>query len=79
MHTCTSHTYTPSGTLRPVVSFAVIVMCALCCADVGKTRRLRSAIIQNSHNPVWNQRAIVYVADEADDLTLEVKVKQKGT
>jgi len=41
---------------------------------VGKTRRLRSPIIQNSHNPVWNQRATVYVADEADDITVEIKV-----
>lgn len=44
-------------------------------ADVGKTRRLRSTIIQNSHEPVWNQRATVYLADEAEDLTVEVKVR----
>jgi hypothetical protein len=43
-------------------------------ADVGKTRRLRSPIIQSSHNPRWDQRATVYVADEADDITAEIKV-----
>jgi hypothetical protein len=42
---------------------------------VGKTRRLRSTIIHNCHNPVWIERANVYVADEAEDLTLEVKVR----
>jgi hypothetical protein len=48
--------------------------CDTTCADVGKTRRLRSAIVQNNHHPVWNQRAVVYVADEADDITMEIKV-----
>jgi hypothetical protein len=48
------------------------------CTDVGKTRRLRSPIIQNSHNPVWNQKAIVYVADEAEDITVEIKVRHKA-
>lgn len=43
-------------------------------SDIGKTPRLRSTIIQSSHNPVWNQRAILYVADEADDITVEIKV-----
>lgn len=55
------------GPSVPLCLFVIFV-------DVGKTRRLRSPIIQNSHNPVWNQRATVYVADEADDITVEIKV-----
>lgn len=44
------------------------------CLDVGPTRRLRSSFCNNTHNPVWNERARVYVADEAEELRLQVKV-----
>lgn len=45
------------------------------CLDVGKTRRLRSTIIQSTTNPEWNERAEVYVADEADTIKVEIKVR----
>lgn len=44
------------------------------CLDVGNTRRLRSSFCQSTHNPVWDERAEVYVADEAEELKIEVKV-----
>jgi hypothetical protein len=44
------------------------------CLDVGKTRRLRSAIITSTTNPKWDERASVYLADEADTLKIEIKV-----
>eukprot|EP00879_Flechtneria_rotunda_P013406 GHRR01013996.1.p1 GENE.GHRR01013996.1~~GHRR01013996.1.p1 ORF type:complete len:724 (+),score=209.94 GHRR01013996.1:247-2418(+) len=43
------------------------------CLDVGNTRRVRSRFIQGTHNPVWNERHEVYVADEADQLKIEIK------
>eukprot|EP00775_Hariotina_reticulata_P006308 gene6308-6543_t len=43
------------------------------CLDVGKTRRLRSAIITSTTNPKWDERAAVYLADEADTLKIEIK------
>ncbi|WIA08753.1 hypothetical protein OEZ85_008176 [Tetradesmus obliquus] len=43
------------------------------CLDVGSTRRLRSSICQSTNDPVWNERVEVYVADEAEELRIEVK------
>jgi hypothetical protein len=45
------------------------------CLDVGNTRRLRSSICQSTNDPVWNERVEVYVADEAEELRIEVKVR----
>jgi hypothetical protein len=42
--------------------------------DVGSTRRLRTRFIVGTHNPQWNEQHEVYVADEAEQITLEVKV-----
>lgn len=43
------------------------------CLDVGSTRRLRTRFIPASHNPVWDERHEVYLADEAEELKIEVK------
>lgn len=40
-------------------------------------RRLRTRFIEATHNPVWNERHEVYLADEADTIKLWVKVGQK--
>lgn len=37
-------------------------------------RRLRTRFIEATHNPVWNERHEVYLADEADTIKLWVKV-----
>lgn len=47
------------------------------CLDVGSTRRLRTRFIVGTHNPQWNEQHEVYVADEAEQLTLEVKVGRR--
>lgn len=44
------------------------------CLDVGNTRRLRTRFIPATHHPVWNEEHEVYVADEADEIKIEVKV-----
>lgn len=44
------------------------------CIDVGNTRRLRSSFCQSTHNPTWNERAEVFLADEAEELIVQVKV-----
>lgn len=47
-------------------------MLSLCC------RRLRTRFIEATHNPVWNERHEVYLADEADTIKLWVKVREGG-
>eukprot|EP00882_Tetradesmus_deserticola_P024873 GHRQ01027215.1.p2 GENE.GHRQ01027215.1~~GHRQ01027215.1.p2 ORF type:complete len:112 (-),score=29.48 GHRQ01027215.1:318-653(-) len=44
------------------------------CLDIGSTRRLRTRFIVGTHNPDWHEQHEVYVADEAEQITLEVKV-----
>lgn len=44
------------------------------CLDVGSTRRLRTRIVAASQHPVWNEKHEVYLADEAEELKIEVKV-----
>jgi hypothetical protein len=44
------------------------VLLCFCC------RRLRTRFIEATHNPVWNERHEVYLADEADTIKLSVKV-----
>jgi Ca2+-dependent lipid-binding protein len=41
---------------------------------VGSTRRLRTTIVTSTTDPVWEERFEVQVADEADQLTFEIKV-----
>eukprot|EP00882_Tetradesmus_deserticola_P027813 GHRQ01030942.1.p1 GENE.GHRQ01030942.1~~GHRQ01030942.1.p1 ORF type:complete len:635 (+),score=207.60 GHRQ01030942.1:296-2200(+) len=43
------------------------------CLDIGSTRRLRTRFIVGTHNPDWHEQHEVYVADEAEQITLEVK------
>jgi hypothetical protein len=43
---------------------------------VGSTRRLRSTIVSGTTAPSWEERFEVQVADEADQLTFEIKVGQ---
>lgn len=38
------------------------------------TRRLRTRFIEGSHNPVWDERHEVYLADEAETFKLTIKV-----
>lgn len=37
-------------------------------------RRLRTRFIEATHNPVWNERFEVYLADEAETFKLSIKV-----
>lgn len=46
------------------------------CLDVGNTRRLRTRFIHSTHNPVWNEKHEVYLADEANEIKIEVKVSR---
>lgn len=41
-------------------------------------RRLRTRFIEATHNPVWEERHEVYLADEADTIKLWVKVRPAG-
>jgi hypothetical protein len=41
-------------------------------------RRLRTRFIETTHNPVWEERHEVYLADEADTIKLWVKVRPAG-
>jgi hypothetical protein len=41
-------------------------------------RRLRTRFIEATHNPVWDERHEVYLADEADTIKVWVKVGQQG-
>eukprot|EP00879_Flechtneria_rotunda_P029307 GHRR01031655.1.p2 GENE.GHRR01031655.1~~GHRR01031655.1.p2 ORF type:complete len:100 (-),score=2.57 GHRR01031655.1:6-305(-) len=45
------------------------------CLDVGNTRRFRSSFVRSTHNPVWGECADICIADEADHLRVEVKVR----
>jgi len=48
-----------------------------CTLDVGSTRRVRTRFIKNSpREATWNERYWVYVCDEADELSFEVKEGQ---
>lgn len=58
------------ATIRPAVHMPW--MLSLCC------RRLRTRFIEATHNPVWNERHEVYLADEADTIKLWVKVREGG-
>lgn len=42
--------------------------------NVGGTRRLHTRFIQSTQNPVWNERFEIFLADEADELKVEIKV-----
>lgn len=55
-------------------------MCwAACNPPVPPCRRLRTRFIEGTHNPVWDERFEVYLADEADTIKLTVKVLQMHT
>lgn len=47
------------------------------CLDVGTTRRLRSRIVRNTYDPVWNEHYLINVADEAKEIKLWVKVSRQ--
>jgi hypothetical protein len=53
-----------------------VCACVLACAAAAAAaaRRLRTRFIEGTHNPVWNERHEVYLADEADTLKISVKV-----
>jgi hypothetical protein len=50
----------------------VVLPCGACPVVPG--RRLRTRFIEGTHNPVWNERHEVYLADEADVIKISVKV-----
>lgn len=37
--------------------------------------RLRTRFIEGTHNPVWNERFEINVADDAEELVFSVKVR----